>query len=55
MCLGNSLAEVLIALNVATIVRETSPVLHPSNYKLKIKWLPAAQPKKSFKFKMVRR
>ena len=55
MCLGNSLAEVLIALNVATIVRETSPVLHPSNYKLKIKWLPAAQPKKSFKFTMVRR
>ena len=55
MCLGNSLAEVLIALNVATIVRETSPVLHPSNYKLKIKWLPVAQPKKSFKFKMVRR
>ena len=55
VCLGNSLAEVLIALNVATIVRETSPVLHPPNYKLQIKWLPAAQPKKSFKFKMERR
>ena len=55
ICLGSSLAEVLIALNIATILRETSPVLHPPDYKLKIKWLPVAQPNSSFKFKMVRR
>ena len=55
VCLGSSLAEVLIALNIATVLRETRPALHPPNYKLKIKWLPVAQPKKSFKFKMARR
>ena len=55
ICLGSSLAEVLIALNIATILRETNPILHPPDYKLKIKWLPVAQPKKSLKFKMVRR
>ena len=55
ICLGSSLAEVLIALNIATVLRETRPALHPPNYKLKIKWLPVAQPKKSFKFKMARR
>ena len=55
ICLGSSLAEVLIALNIATVLRETRPALHPPNYNLKIKWLPVAQPKKSFKFKMARR
>ena len=55
VCLGSSLAEVLIALNIATVLRETNLVLHPPNYKLKVKWLPVAQPKKSFKFKMARR
>ena len=55
ICLGSSLAEVLIALNIATVLRETNLVLHPPNYNLKIKWLPVAQPKKSFKFKMARR
>ena len=55
ICLGSSLAEVLLALNIATILHKTSPVLHPPNYNLKIKWLPIAQPNSSFKFKMARR
>ena len=54
-CLGSSLAEVLIALNMALVVRETELALEPPNYQLKIKRRPVAQPGPSFKFRLVRR
>lgn len=54
-CLGSSLAETLLALNVATIVHDTTPVLHPPGYKLKVKHLPVAHPAASFRFKLAGR
>ena len=54
-CLGSSLAEVLIALNMAFVVRETELALAPPNYQLKIKRLPVVQPGPSFKFRLVRK
>ena len=54
-CLGSSLAEVLIALNMAFVVRETELALVPPNYQLKIKRLPVVQPGPSFKFRLVRK
>ena len=54
-CLGRSLAEVLIALNIATLVRDAELVLDPPDYTLKIKHLPVAHPDRSFKFRVVRR
>ena len=54
-CLGSSLAEVLIALNMALVVRETELALAPPNYQLKIKRLPVVQPGPSFKFRLVRK
>ena len=54
-CLGSSLAEVLIALNMALVVREAELALAPPNYQLKIKRLPVVQPGPSFKFRLVRK
>ena len=54
-CLGSSLAEVLIALNMAFVVREAELALVPPNYQLKIKRLPVVQPGPSFKFRLVRK
>ena len=54
-CLGRSLAEVLIALNIATLVHDTELVLDPLDYTLKVKHLPVAHPDRSFKFRVVRR
>ena len=54
-CLGRSLSEVLVALNIATLVHKTELVLDPPDYTLKIKRLPVAQPDRSFKFRVVRR
>ena len=54
-CLGRSLAEVLIALNIATLVRDTTITLEPSAYTLKISRLPPVRPDRSFKFRVVRR
>ena len=54
-CLGRSLAEVLIALNVATIVHDTELALEPPNYQLKIGRLPPIRPDSAFKFRVVRR
>lgn len=54
-CLGRSLAEVLIALNIATLVHDTELVLDPPDYTLKVKHLPVAHPDRSFKFRLVRR
>ena len=53
-CLGSSLAEVLIALNMAAIVREAELSLDPPGYRLKIKRLPVVQPGRSFRFRWVR-
>ena len=54
-CLGRSLSEVLVALNIATLVHKTELVLDPPDYTLKIKRLPVAQPDHSFKFRLARR
>ena len=54
-CLGRSLAEALIALNIATLIHDTELVLDPPDYTLKIKHLPVAHPDRSFKFRVVRR
>ena len=54
-CLGRSLSEVLVALNIATLVHKTELVLDPPDYTLKIKRLPVAQPDRSFKFRVARR
>ena len=54
-CLGSSLAEVLIALNVATLVHETELALDPPDYRLKIRRLPVVRPARSLKFRVVRR
>ena len=54
-CLGRSLAEVLIALNIATLVHDTELVLDPLDYTLEVKHLPVAHPDRSFKFRVVRR
>lgn len=52
-CLGSRLAEVLIALNMATVLRETELVLDPPDCKLKTKQSYALLP--DFKFRLVRR
>ena len=52
-CLGGSLAEVLIALNIATIFREAEMVLHPPDCELKTKQVITLSP--DFKFRLVRR
>jgi cytochrome P450 len=54
-CLGSSLAEVLIALNIASIVHTTELVLDPPDYKLKTKQLPGLHPHSSLKFRIVHR
>ena len=52
-CLGAGLAEVLIALNIATIFREAELVLHPPDCKLKTKQSFSLSP--DFKFRLMRR
>ncbi len=52
-CLGASLAEALIALNMATILREAELVLHPPDCELKTKQSFSLCP--DFKFRLVRR
>ncbi len=54
-CLGNSLAEVLIALNIATLVHDTELALAPPDYTLKLTHLPVTRPARSFKFRVTRR
>lgn len=54
-CLGRSLAEALLAINLGIIVRETELALHPPDYTLKIRPLPVAHPNPSFKFRLLRR
>ena len=54
-CLGGGFAEVMIALTVATVLRETELALVPPSYQLKLKRLPVLHPGKSFKFRLVRR
>ena len=52
-CLGSNLAEALIALNMAAILRETELVLDPPNCELKTKQTYSLLP--YFKFRLVRR
>ena len=54
-CLGSSLAEALIAINIGILVHETELVLDPPDYELKLKYLPVVHPHRSFKFRVVRR
>lgn len=54
-CLGSSLAEALLALNVATLAHDNTLALHPADYKLKVKHLPTPHPAGSFRFKMAPR
>ena len=54
-CLGSSLAEALLAVNVATLAHDNTLALHPTGYKLKIKRFPVPHPAGSFRFKMARR
>ena len=54
-CLGSSLAEALIVLNLATILHETAPTLHPPGYTLKVRHFPTVHPNAAFRFKMARR
>ena len=54
-CLGRGLAEVLIALNIVTLVHATTITLDPPDYTLKISQLPPVRPDRSFKFRVVRR
>lgn len=54
-CLGSSLAEALVALNIGILVHETELVLDPPDYTLKLNYLPVVHPHRSFKFRVVRR
>ena len=54
-CIGSSLAELQIALTLATIVREADLVLERPDRPLKIKRSPAAHPDESVRMRLVRR
>ena len=54
-CLGRSLAEALIAINVATVVHEAELALSPRDYELETKLAPTLLPHDSFRFRIVRR
>lgn len=57
-CLGGYLAEFLMKAAMATILHDTEIVLDPPHYTLSdrnIHFLPTRHPKKSFKFRLVRR
>lgn len=54
-CLGSSLAEALIAINIAYIIHTTELVLDPPDYKLKTRQLPGLHPHKSLKLRLASR
>ena len=54
-CLGRSLAEALIAINVATVVHEAELALSPRDCELKTRLAPTLLPHDSFRFRIVRR
>ena len=54
-CLGRSLAEALIALNIASVMRETEIALHPVDYKLRTAPTPPLRPRKSLQIRLLRR
>ena len=54
-CLGRSLAEALMAINMACILHETEIELHPADYRLRTALKPALSPHRSFRFRLVRR
>ena len=51
-CLGRSLAEVLIIVNIAAILHHVEPVLDPPGYKIKVRQLPGLHPHSSFRFRV---
>ena len=54
-CLGNGLAQLQIAITLATIVREVELALERPDRPLKIKQVPTPHPAASFRFRIVRR
>lgn len=53
-CLGSGLAEVLVTLNLATLVHDLEFLLDPPDYNMKLKYLPVVHPAPSFKLRLVR-
>ena len=54
-CLGNGLAQLQIAITLATIVREVELALERPDRPLRIKQVPTPHPAASFRFRIVRR
>ena len=54
-CLGRSLAEALVAINMACVLHETEIALHPPDYRLRTVPLPALHPHGSLRLRLVRR
>ena len=54
-CLGRSLAEALVAVNMACVTHQTDIALHPADYKLKTVPLPALHPHRSLRLRVARR
>ncbi|MDE0531284.1 MAG: cytochrome P450 [Albidovulum sp.] len=54
-CLGRSMTEVLLAINLGIVANETKLILDPPDYELKTVAFPVAHPDKSFKFRIVSR
>ncbi len=51
-CLGRSLAETLITVNIAAILHHVEPVLDPPGYRMKVRQLPGLHPHSSFRFRV---
>ena len=54
-CLGRTLAEALMAVDVACVMRDADIVLHPPNYKLRTVAQPSLSPHKSLRMRVVAR
>jgi cytochrome P450 len=54
-CLGSGLAEVLIQVNVATLLHYGSFIMDPPYYKLKMRSAPTPAPNRTFQMRLVRK
>jgi cytochrome P450 len=54
-CLGRRLAEILITVNISTILHHVEPALDPPGYRMKVHQLPALHPRSSFKFRVAKK
>jgi cytochrome P450 len=54
-CLGRSLAETLIVINIAAILHHVEPVLDPPGYRMKVRQLPGLHPRSSFRFRVAKK